>query len=60
MAGLVARVESLTAPSPAKPEVTGAQIVAALGAETDFVLRAWFESAGRRSLESDPIIVRKV
>jgi hypothetical protein len=35
-------------------------MVTALGAETDFVLRAWFESAGRRSLESDQITVRKV
>jgi hypothetical protein len=40
--------------------ITNAQIIAALGAETDFVLRAWFESAGRRSLESDQITVRKV
>ena len=39
--------------------ITNAQIVGALGAETDFVLRAWFESAGRRSLEPDQITVRK-
>ena len=40
--------------------ITNTQIVAALGAETDFVLRAWFESAGRRSIESDQITVRTV
>ena len=40
--------------------ITNAQTVAALGAETDFVLRAWFEAAGRRSIESDQITVRKV
>jgi hypothetical protein len=47
--------------APTGPQtITNAQITAALGAETDFVLRAWFESAGRRSLESDQITVRKV
>jgi hypothetical protein len=47
--------------APTGPQaITNAQIVAALGAETDFVLRAWSESAGRRSLESDQITVRKV
>jgi hypothetical protein len=40
--------------------ITNAQIIAALGAESDVVLRAWFESAGRRSLESDQVTVRKV
>jgi hypothetical protein len=47
--------------APTGPQtITNTQIVAALGAETDFRLRAWFESAGRRSLESDQITVRKV
>ena len=47
--------------APTGPQtITNAQITAALGAETDFVLRAWFESAGRRSIESDQITVRKV
>ena len=40
--------------------ITNTQIVAALGSETDFVLLAWFESTGRRSIESDQITVRKV
>jgi len=47
--------------APTGPQtITNTQIVTALGGETDFVLRAWFESAGRRSLESDQITVRKV
>jgi hypothetical protein len=52
--------ETFSFPATGPQTITNAQIVAALGAETDFVLRAWFESAGRRSLESDQITVRKV
>jgi hypothetical protein len=52
--------ETFTYPATGPQTITNAQIVAALGAETDFVLRAWFEAAGRRSLESDQITVRKV
>jgi hypothetical protein len=52
--------ETFAFPAAGPQTITNAQIVAALGAETDFVLRAWFESAGRRSLESDQITVRKV
>jgi hypothetical protein len=47
--------------APTGPQtITNTQIVAALGSEADFKLRAWFESAGRRSLESDQITVRKL
>jgi hypothetical protein len=52
--------ETFSFPATGPQTITNAQIVAALGAETDFVLRAWFESAGRRSIESDQITVRKV
>jgi len=52
--------ETFTFPATGAQTINNVQIVAALGAETDFVLRAWFESAGRRSLESDQITVRKV
>ena len=40
--------------------ITNAQIVAALGAQTDFRLRAWFERGEFRSLYYDQITVRKV
>jgi hypothetical protein len=40
--------------------ITNAQLVAALGAETDFKLRAWFERSGFRSLHYDELTVRKV
>jgi hypothetical protein len=52
--------ETFAFPATGPQTITNAQIVAALGAETGFVLRAWFESAGWRSLESDEITVRKV
>ena len=40
--------------------ITNAQIVAAVGAQTDFLLRAYFERSGFRSLNYDQITVRKV
>lgn len=39
--------------------ITNAQLVALLGAETDFKLRAFYSLAGLRSLTFDEIIVRK-
>jgi hypothetical protein len=40
--------------------ITNAQLVAALGSETDFKLRAWFVRSGLRSLSYDQVTVRKV
>ena len=40
--------------------ITNAQLVATLGSETDFQLRAWFVRSGLRSLSYDQVIVRKV
>ena len=40
--------------------ITNAQLVAALGSETDFKLRAWFVRSGLRSLNYDEVTVRKV
>ncbi|MCL4180630.1 MAG: hypothetical protein KJ072_23145 [Verrucomicrobia bacterium] len=40
--------------------ITNAQLVAALGSETDFKLRAWFVRSGLRSLNHDEVTVRKV
>ena len=40
--------------------ITNAQLVAALGSETDFKLRAWFVRSGLRSLSYDEVTVRKV
>ena len=40
--------------------ITNAQLVAALGSETDFKLRAWFVRSGYRSLNYDEVTVRKV
>jgi hypothetical protein len=40
--------------------ITNAQLVAALGAETDFKLRAWFVRSGYRSLNYDEVTVRKI
>ena len=37
-----------------------AQLVAALGSETDFKLRAWFARSGPRSLSYDEVTVRKI
>ncbi|MCL4181222.1 MAG: hypothetical protein KJ072_26195 [Verrucomicrobia bacterium] len=40
--------------------ITNAQLVATLGSETDFKLRAWFVRSGYRSLSFDEVTVRKV
>jgi hypothetical protein len=40
--------------------ITNAQLLAALGSETDFKLRAWFVRSGLRSLNHDEVTVRKV
>jgi hypothetical protein len=40
--------------------ITNAQLVAALGSETDFKLRAYFVCSGYRSLNYDEVTVRKV
>jgi hypothetical protein len=40
--------------------IANAQLVALLGTETDFKLRAYFSLVGLRSLNFDEIIVRKV
>lgn len=40
--------------------ITNAQLVAALGSETDFNLRAYFIRSGYRSLNYDEVTVRKV
>jgi hypothetical protein len=40
--------------------ITNAQLVAALGSETDFKLRAWFVRSGYRSLKYDEVTVRKI
>jgi hypothetical protein len=40
--------------------ITNAQLIAALGSETDFKLRAWFVRSGLRSLNYDEVTVRKV
>jgi len=40
--------------------ITNAQLVAALGGETDFKLRAWLVRSGYRSLNYDEVTVRKV
>jgi hypothetical protein len=40
--------------------LTNAQLVAALGSETDFKLRAWFVRSGLGSLNHDEVTVRKV
>ena len=40
--------------------ITNAQLVAALGGETNFKLRAWFVRSGPRSLNYDEVTVRKV
>jgi hypothetical protein len=48
--------EGATAPR----TITSAQLVAALGSETDFKLRAWFDRSGFRSLHYDELTVRKV
>jgi len=40
--------------------ITNAQLVAALGSETDFKLRAWFVRSGYRSLWHDEVTVRKI
>jgi hypothetical protein len=40
--------------------ITNAQLIAALGSETDFKLRAWFVRSGYRSLNYDEVSVRKV
>ena len=40
--------------------ITNAQLVAALGSETDFKLRAWFVRSGLRSLNYDEVTVRKI
>lgn len=39
--------------------ITNAQLVALLGTETDFKLRAYYSLAGLRSLNFDEITVRK-
>jgi hypothetical protein len=40
--------------------ITNGELVAALGSETDFKLRAWFVRSGYRSLNYDEVTVRKV
>jgi hypothetical protein len=40
--------------------ITNTQLVAVLGGETDFKLRAWFVRSGLRSLNYDEVTVRKV
>ncbi len=40
--------------------ITNAQLIAALGSETDFKLRTWFVRSGLRSLNYDEVTVRKV
>jgi hypothetical protein len=40
--------------------ITNGELVAALGSETDFKLRAWFVRSGYRSLHYDQVTVRKV
>jgi len=40
--------------------ITNAQLVAALGSETDFKLRAYFVRSGYRSLNYDEVTVRKI
>jgi hypothetical protein len=40
--------------------ITNAQLVTALGSETDFKLRAWFVRSGLRSLNYDEVTVRKI
>ena len=40
--------------------ITNAQLVAALGSETDFKLRAYFVRSGYRSLNYDELTVRKI
>jgi hypothetical protein len=40
--------------------ITNTQLVAALGSETDFKLRAYFVRSGYRSLNHDEVTVRKV
>jgi hypothetical protein len=40
--------------------ITNAQLVAALGSETSFELRAWFQRNGYRSLEFDTVKVTKI
>ncbi len=40
--------------------ITNAQLVAALGGETDFKLRGWFVRSGLRSLNYDEVTVRKI
>ena len=40
--------------------ITNAQLVAALGSETDFKLRGYFVRSGHRSLQYDEVTVRKV
>ena len=40
--------------------ITNALLVAALGGETDFKLRAWFVRSGYRNLNFDEVTVRKV
>lgn len=40
--------------------ITNAQLVAALGGETDFKLRAYFVRSGYRSLNYDEVTVRKI
>jgi len=40
--------------------ITNAQLVAALGSETDFKLRAYFVRSGYRSLNHDEVTVRKI
>jgi hypothetical protein len=40
--------------------ITNAQLVGALGSETDFKLRAWFVRSGLRSRNYDEVTVRKI
>jgi hypothetical protein len=40
--------------------IANAQLLAALGSETDFKLRAWFVRSGLRSLNHDEVTVRKI
>jgi hypothetical protein len=40
--------------------ITNAQLVGALGSETDFKLRAWFVRSGYQSLNYDEVTVRKI
>ena len=48
-----------TFPTTGNATISNATILAALGAETDFIIRAWNQRAGLNSINHTDIIVRR-